>query len=146
MGVDSENFEMQWLTKSSTETIDGSALSLEGVDNVHGSHGFSSGVLSVGDGISDDSLEEALEDLSGVIIDEGGDSLDTSSSGESSDGRLGNAFNGSSGVSLGGSSLGADLSFSSDSFSSFALSSHNFKNVINNIPPSQTWITVYPKL
>ena len=62
---------------------------------------------------------------SGLVIDEGADSLDTSSSGESSDGGLGDAFNGSSGVSLLGGSLGSDLSLSSDSFSSFSCSSHN---------------------
>ena len=56
--------------KSTSETIDGSALSLECVDDVHSGDGLSPGVLSVGDGVSDDSLEEALEDLSGVIIDE----------------------------------------------------------------------------
>ncbi len=55
---------------STSETIDGSALSLECVDDVHSSDGFSSGVLSVGDGISDDSFEESLEGLSGIIIDE----------------------------------------------------------------------------
>ena len=81
------------LCRSSSETIDGSSLSLESIDDVHGSDGLSSGVLSVGDGISDDSLEEALKDLSGVIIDEGRDSLDTSSSGKPADGGLGDAFN-----------------------------------------------------
>jgi hypothetical protein len=98
-------------------------LSLEGVNDVHSSDGFSAGVLSVGDGVSDDAFEEALEDLSGVVIDEGGDSLDTSSAGQSSDGWLGDAFNGSLVASLLGDSLCADFSFSSDSFSSFALSS-----------------------
>jgi hypothetical protein len=108
-------------------------LSLEGVDNVHGSHGFSSGVLSVGDGISDDSLEEALEDLSGVIIDEGRDSLDTSSSGEPADGGLGDALNAGSGVSLLGGSLGSDLALASDSLASFSLSGHVcIKCVINS--------------
>ena len=115
--------------KSSTETIDGSALSLEGIDHIHSGDGFSPSVLSVGDGISDDSLEETLEDLSGVIIDEGGDSLDTSSSGEPANGRLGDALNACSGVSLLGSPLGADLSLSSDSLASFALSCHCFNKV-----------------
>ena len=117
------------LCRSSSETIDGSSLSLQGIDDVHGSDGLSPGVLSVGDGISDDSLEEALEDLSGVIIDEGGDSLDTSSSGEPADGGLGDALNACSGVSLLGSPLGADLSLSSDSLASFALSCHCFNKV-----------------
>jgi hypothetical protein len=112
------------IRKSSTETIDGSALSLEGIDHIHSGDGFSPGVLSVGDGISDDSLEEALKDLPGVIIDEGGDSLDTSSSGEPADGGLGDALNACSGVSLLGGPLGADLALASDSLASFALSCH----------------------
>ena len=107
---------------SASETIDGSALSLESVNDIHGCHGFSSGVLSVGDCVSDDAFEESLEDLSGVVINEGGDSLDTSSSGQSSDGWLGDALDGSLVASLLGDSLGADFSFSSDSFSAFACS------------------------
>ena len=78
---------------STSETIDGSALSLEGIDDVHGCDGFSSGVLSVGDGVPDDPFEEALEDLPGVVVDEGGDSLDSSSAGQSSDRGLGDALN-----------------------------------------------------
>ena len=112
------------LCRSSSETVDGSSLSLEGVDHIHGGDGLSPGVLSVGDGISDDTLEEALKDLPGVIIDEGRDSLDTSSSGEPADGGLGDALDGGSGVPLLGSPLGADLALSSNSLSSFALSSH----------------------
>jgi len=80
-------------------------------------------VLSVGDGVSDDAFEESLEDLSGVVVDEGGDSLDTSSSGQSSDGWLGDTLNGGLVASLLGDSLGSDFTLSSDSFSAFALSS-----------------------
>lgn len=112
------------LCRSSSETVDGSSLSLEGVDHIHSGDGLSPGVLSVGHGVSDDALEEALKDLPGVIIDEGGDSLDTSSSGEPADGGLGDALNRSSGVPLLGSPLGADLALASDSLASFALSSH----------------------
>ena len=74
------------------ETVQSSSLSLESVDDVHGSDGLSSGVLGVGDGISDNSGEENLEYISGVLVDEEGNSLDTSSSGESSDGWLGDAL------------------------------------------------------
>ena len=103
-------------------------MSLEGVDDIHGGDGLSPGVLSVGDGISDDSLEEALEDLSGVIVDEGGDSLDTSSSGEPADGGLGDALDAGSGVPLLGGPLGADLALASDSLASFSLSGHSLIN------------------
>jgi hypothetical protein len=110
------------LCRSTSETVDGPALTLESVDDVHGGDGFSPGVLSVGHGISDDTLEEALEDVPGVIIDERGDPLDATSSGEPADGGLGDAFDGGSCVPLLGGSLGSDLSLSSDSLATFALS------------------------
>ena len=83
---------------SSAETVEGSALSLESVDDVDGGDGLSLGVLSVGDGVTDDVLEESLEDGSGLVIDSARDSLDTTSSGESSDGRLGDTKDAGSGL------------------------------------------------
>ena len=44
----------------STETIEGTALALEGVDDIEGCDGLPLGVLGVGDGITDDTLEEGL--------------------------------------------------------------------------------------
>ena len=74
------------------EAVEGSALSLEGVDDVHGGDGLSSGVLGVGDSVSDDVLKEDLEDTSGLLVDEAGDSLDAASSGQSPDGGLGDSL------------------------------------------------------
>jgi hypothetical protein len=37
-----------------TEPVEGSALSLEGVDDIEGGDGLALGVLGVGDGVSDD--------------------------------------------------------------------------------------------
>ena len=79
---------------SAAEAVEGSSLSLEGVDDVEGGDGLSLGMFGVGDGVSDDVLEEASEDVSGLLVDEGADSLDTTSSGESSDGGLGDAHDG----------------------------------------------------
>ena len=42
----------------STETVKGSALPLESVDDVEGGDGLPLGVLSVGDRVSDDVLED----------------------------------------------------------------------------------------
>ena len=95
-------------------------MSLESIDDVEGGDGLSLGVLGVGDRVPDDVLEEASEDESGLVIDERADSLDTSSSGESSDGRLGDSHDGGLDGLLGhplGSSLSGDLSeFASFSF------------------------------
>ena len=51
------------------ETVEGAALSLEGVDDVEGGDGLSLGVLGVGDGVSDDAFEEGLEDAAGFFVD-----------------------------------------------------------------------------
>lgn len=52
-----------------TETVQGTALALEGVDYVKGGDGLALGVLSVGDGVTDDTLEEGLEDRAGLLVD-----------------------------------------------------------------------------
>ena len=56
---------------STTETIEGSALSLQGVDDIEGCDGFSLCVFSVGDGITDNTFEEGLEDTSSLFVDHG---------------------------------------------------------------------------
>ena len=52
-----------------TETVQGAALALEGVDDVERGDGLALGVLSVCDGIADDALEEGLEDTTGLLVD-----------------------------------------------------------------------------
>jgi hypothetical protein len=52
-----------------TETVQGAALTLEGVDDVKGGDGLALGVLGVGDGVTDDTLEEGLEDTTGLFVD-----------------------------------------------------------------------------
>jgi hypothetical protein len=44
----------------STETVEGSALSLQGVDDIEGGNSLPLGVFGVGDRVSDDVLEEDL--------------------------------------------------------------------------------------
>lgn len=39
--------------------------------------------------ITDDRLQEALEDTTGLFVDHGRDTLDTTTTGQSADGRLG---------------------------------------------------------
>ena len=95
-------------------------MSLESVDDVEGGDGLSLGMLGVGDGVADHVLEEASEDVSGLLVDEGADSLDSSSSGESSDGGLGDAHDGLL-KGLLGVSLGSDLAVA---FSNFTSSGH----------------------
>ena len=75
-----------------TESVEGLALPLKGVDNIHGGDGLPASVLGVGDGVTDDVLKEDLEDTAGLLVDEAGDALDTSPAGQPADSRLGDAL------------------------------------------------------
>ena len=76
----------------SSETIDGSSLSLESVDNVEGGDGLTASVFGVGDSVTDDGFQEGLEDSTGFLVDQSGDSLDSSSASETTDGWLGDSL------------------------------------------------------
>jgi hypothetical protein len=52
-----------------TETVQGAALSLQGVDNIERGDGLALGVFCVGDGVTDDTLEEGLENTTGLLVD-----------------------------------------------------------------------------
>jgi len=68
------------------------ALSLERVHNVERSDSLSLGVLSVGDSITNDTLEEGLEDTTGLLVDHGRDTLDTTTASETADSGLGDTL------------------------------------------------------
>ena len=74
------------------EAVEGAALALERVDDIHGGDGLAARVLGVGHGIADDVLEEHLEDTAGLLVDEAGDALDTTTAREAADGGLGDAL------------------------------------------------------
>jgi hypothetical protein len=52
-----------------TETVQSPALTLESVDDIERGDGLALGVLSVGDGVTDDTLEEGLENTTGLLVD-----------------------------------------------------------------------------
>lgn len=52
-----------------TEAVEGAALPLKGVDNVERRDRLALGVLGVGDSVTDDTLEEGLEDTTGLLVD-----------------------------------------------------------------------------
>lgn len=52
-----------------TETVESAALSLERVDDIERGDGLALGVLSVRDGVTDDTLEEGLENTAGLLVD-----------------------------------------------------------------------------
>eukprot|EP00578_Thalassiosira_sp_NH16_P014433 CAMPEP_0181116920 /NCGR_PEP_ID=MMETSP1071-20121207/22213_1 /TAXON_ID=35127 /ORGANISM="Thalassiosira sp., Strain NH16" /LENGTH=65 /DNA_ID=CAMNT_0023201207 /DNA_START=481 /DNA_END=678 /DNA_ORIENTATION=+ len=49
-------------------------------------------MLRVGDGVTDDVLEEDLEDAAGLLVDETGDALHAAATGKATDGGLGDAL------------------------------------------------------
>ena len=75
-----------------SESVQGATLALEGINDVHGSHSLAASMLSVGDSITDDVLEEDLEHGAGLLIDEARDALDTTAASEAANGRLGDAL------------------------------------------------------
>lgn len=102
-----------------TETVQGSTLSLQSVDNVERSNSLSLGVLSVSDSVSDNVLQEGLQDTSDFLVDQSRNTLDTTSSGQSSDGWLGNTLN------VVSQDLSVTLSATlSETFSSFSSTRH----------------------
>uniref|UniRef100_A0A453CQ49 Uncharacterized protein n=1 Tax=Aegilops tauschii subsp. strangulata TaxID=200361 RepID=A0A453CQ49_AEGTS len=82
----------QHTTHLASEAVEGAALALEGVDDVHGGDGLAAGVLGVGDGVADDVLEEDLEDAAGLLVDEAGDALHAAPPRQPPDRRLGDAL------------------------------------------------------
>ena len=68
-------------------------MTFQGVDDIHGGDCFSLFLLlGVGDGISDDVLEEDLEDTTGLFVDEAGDTFDTTTTRETANGGLGDTL------------------------------------------------------
>ncbi|GMF44342.1 unnamed protein product [Phytophthora fragariaefolia] len=87
-----EQLERLSAMRLSAEAVQGAALTLEGVHDVHSRHGFTASVLRVGDRVADDVLEEHLKDTAGLLVDEAGDALDTATTCETADGGLGDAL------------------------------------------------------
>ena len=79
-------------TRLTAEAVQGLALSLQRVDDIHGGDRLSSGVFGVRHRITDNVFQEHLQDTSGFFVDKTRDSLDTTSSGKSADSRLGDTL------------------------------------------------------
>ena len=75
-----------------TEAVQRAALALEGVHDVEGRDRLAAGVLGVGDGVTDDVLKEDLEHTAGLLVDEAGDALHTTTAREAADSGLGDAL------------------------------------------------------
>merc|ERR1719500_2101453 len=78
--------------KLSPETVQGTSLPLQGIDNIHGSNSLPLGVLGVGNSIPDHILQEHLQDTPGLLIDQSRDSLHATPPGQTTNGRLRDAL------------------------------------------------------
>ena len=67
-------------------------MPLEGIDHIKGGDGLPLRVLGVCDSIADDTLEEGLENTTGLLVDHGGDTLDTTTTSETADSGLGDTL------------------------------------------------------
>jgi hypothetical protein len=75
-----------------TKTIQSTPLPLERIHNIHSCHSLPPGMLSISHGITNDILQEDLEDTTSFLIDQPTDSLHTSPPGQPPDSRLGNSL------------------------------------------------------
>jgi hypothetical protein len=71
-----------------SESVKGLSLSLKSVHDIHGSDSLSASVLSVGHSVSDDVLEEHLQDSAGLLVDQARDSLDSTSASQTANSGL----------------------------------------------------------
>ncbi|TRY78829.1 hypothetical protein TCAL_12417 [Tigriopus californicus] len=92
------------------------------VYHVHGGDGLSLGVFSVGDSITDDVLKEHLEDSACLLVDQARDTLDATTTSQSSNCRLGDTLN----IITQDFAMTLGASFA-QTFASFASSSHDIR-------------------
>ena len=104
----------------STESVEGTSLPLEGIDDIHSGDSLPLGVFGVGDGITDDVLKEDLEDTTGLLVDQARDTLDTTTTRQTANSGLGDTLD------VITQDFAMTLSASlSESFSSFTASRHD---------------------
>ena len=53
-----------------SESVEGTSLTFQGIDDIHGGDSLPLGMLGVGDGITDVILQEDLQDTPSLLVDE----------------------------------------------------------------------------
>jgi hypothetical protein len=103
------------MTCLSTKAIKSLALTLESIDDIHGSDSLTTSMLGVGDGITNDVLKEDLQNTTSLFVDQSRNTLDTTTTSETANSGLGNALDVvTKDLAM---TLGASLSESLSSFS-----------------------------
>merc|ERR1719180_639803 len=75
-----------------SEAIESTALPLQGIHDIHSSDSLPLGMLSVSDRITDNILQEDLQDTPSLLIDETRDPLHSTPPSQSPNGRLGDTL------------------------------------------------------
>ena len=76
----------------STKSVQGTSLALQSVDHIHSGDGLSLGMLGVCYGITDYILKENLKNSTGLLVDQSGDTLDTTTASQTADSGLGDTL------------------------------------------------------
>ena len=108
------------LSGLTTESVQSTSLSLQSIDDVHGCNGLSLSVFCVGNSISNNILEEHLENSTSLFVDEARDTLDTTTASKTTDGWFGDTLD----VVTKDFPMALSTSFS-ETFASFATSRHD---------------------
>jgi hypothetical protein len=67
-------------------------LAFQGINDIHGGDCLPLGVLSVGDSVPNDVFKEDLEDSSGLLVDQSGDSLHSTTTSQTTNGWFGDTL------------------------------------------------------
>jgi hypothetical protein len=113
------SFDGVLLINLTSETVQGAALSFQSIDDVHGGDCLSLGVFSVCNGITNDVFQENFQDTTGFFVDQTGDTLDTTTAGQTTDSWLGDTLD----VITKNFTMTLCASFS-ETFSSFTATGH----------------------
>ena len=62
----------------SSESVESTALPLEGVDDIHGGDSLPLGMFSVGNGVTDDIFKEYLQDSTSFLVNQARNTFHTS--------------------------------------------------------------------
>jgi hypothetical protein len=74
------------------KAVKGATLTLESVDYVEGGNCLAFGMFSVGDSNTNDVFKEDFEDTTGFFVDEARNTLDTTTTSQTTNSRLGNTL------------------------------------------------------
>lgn len=102
-----------------TKAVEGAALTLQCIDNVHGCYCLPLGVFGVGDGVTNDVLQKDFQDASGLFVDQARDAFYTTTASQTANGRFRDALD----VVAQHFTMALGTPFS-QSFASFTASSH----------------------